>query len=81
MTNAVKHHFFMASYCTWITTGKTYTFSDALRLMNKEKRPYYIWYVPLAPDETYDIEFYVPKVPNAHIVDFVKSGKTYKEKL
>ena len=81
MTTKTNHHFYMASFSTWVTTGKTYTFCDAMRLMNKEWYPYAIWYVPLPPEADYDINFYAPQVPDAHIVELVKKGKTVKEKV
>lgn len=74
------HHFYLASVAQWCTTGTTRTLTDAIKLMDKDKLTYCIWYVPCDPDADYAITYYAPMVDGAFIVELVeyKNGRRVK---
>ena len=68
-------HFFLSSYATWVLTTPNRTLTQAVRMMNKEGNPYTIWYVPVAHDAGYEINFYAPQVDGAVAVEHIKPRK------
>lgn len=77
------HHFLLTSVTTWCTTGTTRTLTDAIKLMDKDKLTYCIWYVPCAADADYQINFYAPQVEGAFPVELVefKNGRRVKSTI
>ena len=78
--NTTKHHFFVSSVAMWCTTGTSRTLTQAIRMFDKEKLTYTIWYVPLPPEADYEINYYCPQVAGAHLVELVefKNGRKVK---
>ena len=75
-----NHHFFLSSVATWMTTGTDRSLTEAIRMMEKEKLTFTIWYVPVEPKTEYEINFFAPQVPGAHPVETVQfqSGRRVK---
>ena len=75
-----NHHFFLSSVATWMTTGTDRSLTEAIRMMEKEKLTFSIWYVPVEPTTEYEINFFAPQVPGAHHVEMVqfRSGRRVK---
>lgn len=80
MSTKPNAHFMLSSVFTWCVTGDVYTLSDAVKLMDKEKQTYHIWYVPCPHDTMYEIAFFAPLVEGAYVVECVefKHGKRVK---
>ena len=78
----MNHHFFLSSPATWCTTGLERTLTEAIKLMDAEKLSYCIYYIPLPPDEPYEINYYMPQVKDAVLVELVafKNGRRVKPK-
>lgn len=81
MKETPKHHFFLSSVGTWCTTGQGRTLSEAIKLMEREKLTFWVWYVPVEPEADYEISMFAPQVPGAHIVETVefKNGRRVKQ--
>lgn len=81
-SNTPAHHYLLTSATQWCSTGKSFTLTEAIRHMEKEKLTYVIWYVPLAPSEEYEIALFAPRVSGAYAVEMVefKQGKRVARK-
>jgi hypothetical protein len=73
-------HFLLTSATTWCTTGGKYTLSEAIKIMDKERITYFIWFVPLPHNARYEINFFAPQVDGAYAVEMVefKNGRRVK---
>jgi hypothetical protein len=80
MSNKPNAHFYLSSCAQWCTTGTTRTLSEAIKLMDKDKLTYVIWFVPCAADADYEINFYAPQVDGAFPVELIefKNGRRVK---
>ena len=81
----IKHpqptfHFLLTSFFDWYATEDLH---EAMKYMDKRKNTYWVWYVPVSDDESYDIEWYQPQVPGSFVlanVEFDNRGRIVKPK-
>jgi len=71
-----QHHFFGANYAEWYTSDNLIDVIDWFRKQRDAKAPYTIFYVPLAKDVNYEINWYAPQVTGA-----ICLGTYVKDKL
>lgn len=71
-------HLLFTSVTTWVTTGDKYNISEAVKIMEKEKMTYWVWYVPLPPTTDYEIEWFAPQVEGAVCIEAVEYQKGRK---
>lgn len=67
-------HFYVNNVLEWRTGTDLIALMKA---MNRQKKTYWIWYVPLEEDSEYDIKWYAPQVKGAFVLQVVeyKGGK------
>lgn len=71
-------HLLFSSVATWVATGDRYSVADAVKIMEREKMTYWIWYVPVPPGTAYDIQWFAPQVEGATCIDTVEYAKGRK---
>ena len=81
----IKHpqptfHFLLTSFFDWYATEDLH---EAMKYMDKRKNTYWVWYVPVSDEESYDIEWYRPQVEGSFVlahVEFDNRGRIVKPK-
>jgi hypothetical protein len=61
------NHFIAISYVRWRTTSETRDIRELITMMESEKYPYYLWFVPLSADAPYEINGFAPEVEGAQL--------------
>ena len=73
-----QSHLFFSNALMWCVSGPERTVSDAIKLMEKERISYCVFYVPVPPNTDYEIEFFTPQVPGTQMLELVEYRKGRK---
>jgi hypothetical protein len=73
-------HVYIANAMQWCVTGGNLSLPEAVKLFEKDKCTYCVYYVPLPPSADYEIKFYAPAVEGAMLLEMVefKNGRKVK---
>ena len=58
-------HIYGSTAATWATTTEARDLGALIKLLQADKMPFSLWYVPLAHDADYEIKMYAPAVEGA----------------
>jgi hypothetical protein len=75
-------HLLFINATTWCFAGLNFTVAEAAKIMEQEKLTYFVWYIPLPADAQYEINYYMPQVEGALVLETVefKKGRKVKTK-
>jgi hypothetical protein len=73
-------HLLFVNATTWCITGLKLTVAEAAKIMEQEKLTYFVWYIPLTADAQYEINYYMPQVEGALVLETVEFKKGRKVK-
>ena len=65
MTQAPASHFYACTPFTWGTTTDERDLPALMKIMDLDKVPYALWYLPVSSETHYEIKFYTPQVEGA----------------
>jgi len=77
MTNNLPEncHFFASSVWTWITTDETRDLRQLIKHMDKEGKPYNLYFVPVPHDADYEIKMFQPQVEGTQWLGYYEKKK------
>ena len=65
MNQAPEFHFYASTPFTWATTTDERDLPALMKIMDLDKLPYALWYLPVPSETHYEIKFYTPQVEGA----------------
>ena len=65
MNQPTEFHFYASTPFTWATTTDERDLPALMKIMDLDKVPYALWYLPVPSDTSYDIKRYAPQVEGA----------------
>jgi hypothetical protein len=73
-------HIYIASALQWGVAGGNLSLPEVIKIFEKDKCTYCVYYVPLPPSADYDIKFFAPAVDGAMLLEMVefKNGRKVK---
>jgi len=72
-------HIYIASALQWASIWNL-SLPEVIKIFEKDKMTYCVYYVPLPPSADYEIKFYAPAVEGAMLLEMVefKNGRKVK---
>ena len=65
MTQPTDFHFYASTPFTWATTTDERDLPALMKIMDLDKLPYTLWYLPVPSTTDYKIKWYAPQVEGA----------------
>ena len=65
MNQPTEFHFYASTPFTWATTTDERDLPALMKIMDLDKLPYALWYLPVPSETHYDIKWYTPQVEGA----------------
>ena len=65
MNQPTEFHFYASTPFTWATTTDERDLPALMKIMDLDKVPYTLWYLPVPSTTDYEIKWYTPQVEGA----------------